>query len=107
VLGSVPDQPRALAEIRRVLRPGGELRFYEHVVPHRQPKRPMLQAADRSRIWPAVAGGCHLSRDTTGEIMQADFDTEKSSASASAHIPFCRPSHTSSASPGAPSRKLS
>jgi SAM-dependent methyltransferase len=77
VLCSVPNQPRALAEIRRVLRPGGELRFYEHVVPHRQPKRLMLQAADRSRIWPAVAGGCHLSRDTTGEIIQAGFDIEE------------------------------
>src|SRR5689334_19263123 len=37
VLCSVPDQPRALAELRRVVRPGGELRFYEHVVATRQP----------------------------------------------------------------------
>jgi ubiquinone/menaquinone biosynthesis C-methylase UbiE len=77
VLCSVPDQPRALAEMRRVLRQGGELRFYEHVVPRRQPKRLMLQAADRSGIWPAVAGGCHPARDTTGEIMHAGFDIEE------------------------------
>jgi ubiquinone/menaquinone biosynthesis C-methylase UbiE len=32
VLCSVPDQARPLAEFRRVIRPGGELRFYEHVV---------------------------------------------------------------------------
>ena len=31
VLCSVPDQGSALADLRRVLRPGGELRFYEHV----------------------------------------------------------------------------
>jgi hypothetical protein len=37
----------------------------------------MTQAADRSRIWPAVAGGCHLARDTTGEIMRAGFDIEQ------------------------------
>ena len=32
VLCSVPEQALARAEIRRVLRPGGELRFYEHVI---------------------------------------------------------------------------
>jgi len=77
VLCSVPQQSLTLAEIRRVLRPGGELRFYEHVVPRRQPKRLMLQAADQSRIWPALAGGCHLARDTTHEIMRAGFDIEQ------------------------------
>jgi ubiquinone/menaquinone biosynthesis C-methylase UbiE len=44
VLCSVPDQDRALAELHRALRPGGELRFYEHVIPNCQPKRLLLQA---------------------------------------------------------------
>jgi SAM-dependent methyltransferase len=77
VLCSVPDQPRAFAEIRRVLRPDGELRFYEHVIPNCQPKRLLLQAIDGSGLWPAIAGGCHPARDTTEAIMQAGFDIEE------------------------------
>jgi ubiquinone/menaquinone biosynthesis C-methylase UbiE len=77
VLCSVPDQQRALAEIRRVLRPEGELRFYEHVVPRCQPKRLLLQVIDRSGLWPGIAGGCHPARDTTEAIIQAGFDIEE------------------------------
>ena len=54
VLCSVPDQASALAALHRVLRPGGELRFYEHVIPRCQPKRAILQLADRSRLRPAI-----------------------------------------------------
>ena len=77
VLCTVPDQSRAFAEIRRVLRPDGELRFYEHVIPRCQPKRVLFQVIDRSGIWPAIAGGCHAARDTTTAIMQAGFDIEE------------------------------
>jgi ubiquinone/menaquinone biosynthesis C-methylase UbiE len=77
VLCSVPDQQRALAEIRRVLRPGGELRFYEHVIARCQPKRLLLQIVDRTGLWPAIAGGCHPARDTTEAIMEAAFDIDE------------------------------
>ena len=77
VLCTVSDQQLALAEIRRVLRPDGELRFYEHVIPHSQPKRVLFQVIDRSGIWPAIAGGCHAARDTTEAIMQAGFDIQQ------------------------------
>jgi ubiquinone/menaquinone biosynthesis C-methylase UbiE len=76
VLCSVPDQQRALAEMRRVLGPGGELRFYEHVIARSQPKRLMLQIIDHTGLWPAIAGGCHPARDTTAAIERAGFEIQ-------------------------------
>jgi ubiquinone/menaquinone biosynthesis C-methylase UbiE len=78
VLCSVPNQDRALAELDRVLRPGGELRFYEHVIPRCQPKRTLLQIADRSGLWPRIAGGCHPARDTAAAIERAGFQIRSS-----------------------------
>ena len=77
VLCTVPDQARALAELHRVIRPGGELRFYEHVHAHGQPGRALLEFADRSRIWPLVGGGCHPTRETAAAIEAAGFDIEQ------------------------------
>jgi len=74
VLCSVPDQAVALAELNRVIRPGGELRFYEHVIPNCQPKRTLTRLVDRSGLWPRIAGGCHPARDTTTAIGDAGFD---------------------------------
>jgi ubiquinone/menaquinone biosynthesis C-methylase UbiE len=77
VLCSVPDQPSALAELRRVIRPGGELRFFEHVVSKRSGPARVQRIADRT-IRPFVTGGCHVARDTLAAIEAAGFVSERS-----------------------------
>jgi len=74
VLCSVYDQPRALSELHRVIRPGGELRFFEHV----QAEGGMLARVQRlaDLLWPLLAGGCHTSRDTVGAVTAAGFELD-------------------------------
>ncbi len=74
VLCSVADQPAALAELRRVLRPGGELRFYEHVRAEDHRLASIQRAADV--VWPLLGGGCHAGRDTLQAIVDAGFEVE-------------------------------
>jgi ubiquinone/menaquinone biosynthesis C-methylase UbiE len=71
VLCTIPDPVRALAEIRRVLRPNGRLVLLEHV-----------RGSDRVASWQdrltplhtRIAGGCHLNRDTLATVARAGFD---------------------------------
>lgn len=71
VLCTVPDQPAALAEIERVLRPGGRLVFLEHVAATHKPRRLRWQRRVEP-VWKRVAGGCHLTR-TTGLAIDERF----------------------------------
>ncbi len=71
VLCSVSDPGIALKEIRRVLRVGGELRFYEHIVAE-EPRLARLQRRV-DILWPYLGGGCHTSRDTVSAIETAGF----------------------------------
>jgi ubiquinone/menaquinone biosynthesis C-methylase UbiE len=73
-LCSVTDQAAALAEIHRVLRPGGQLRFFEHVRAESASMRSVQRIADAT-FWPLLAGGCHTGRDTQAAITAAGFTT--------------------------------
>jgi SAM-dependent methyltransferase len=69
VLCTVTDLDEALAEVRRVLRPGGRLRFYEHV---RAEDPRLARWQDRlERPWGWLVGGCHPNRDTVAAITAA------------------------------------
>jgi ubiquinone/menaquinone biosynthesis C-methylase UbiE len=72
VLCTVDDLGRALGEIRRVLRPGGQFVFSEHV---RSPDPGRARWQDRlERPWGFVAGGCHPNRRTLAAIEAAGFE---------------------------------
>jgi ubiquinone/menaquinone biosynthesis C-methylase UbiE len=77
VLCTIPDGPGALAEMRRVLKPGAELRFLEHVRADQPRKARVQRMSDGSGIWPLLGGGCHCSRDTIAAIEATGYSVER------------------------------
>ncbi|WBO67768.1 class I SAM-dependent methyltransferase [Streptomyces camelliae] len=73
VLCSVRDVARTLAEVRRVLRPGGEVRFFEHGQGGGRAMTLTQQALDRT-VWPALFGGCHVAREPVAALREAGFE---------------------------------
>lgn len=75
VLCTITDVPGALAEVRRVLKPGGELRFYEHV----RSERPRFFRIQRllNPLWGLLGGGCNVTRDTERAILEAGFTVKE------------------------------
>ncbi|WP_228557587.1 class I SAM-dependent methyltransferase [Myxococcus sp. AB056] len=75
VFCSVEAPARALAEIFRVLRPGGALRMLEHV---RAPSPALATVQDLlTPAWMRVSGGCRLDRETFDLVRRAGFDIER------------------------------
>ncbi len=74
VLCTVTDPDQVLAEVRRVLRPGGRFRFIEHVAAPRKGVRRGLQRTIR-RPWGWVFEGCRPDRHTTAAIEAAGFES--------------------------------
>jgi ubiquinone/menaquinone biosynthesis C-methylase UbiE len=75
VLCSVPEPRHFLGEVQRVLKPGGELRFFEHV----RSTSPLLGAFQDAitPLWSLIGGGCHLNRDSRAAIDAAGFEIDE------------------------------
>ncbi|WP_043621608.1 class I SAM-dependent methyltransferase [Nonomuraea candida] len=89
VLCSVPAPAAALAEVARVLKPGGELRFYEHVRSERAVIGLLEDAV--TPLWTRLAGGCRPNRDTLAEIRRAGFAVEEADRFAFSPQPLMPP----------------
>ncbi|URM92219.1 class I SAM-dependent methyltransferase [Streptomyces sp. MRC013] len=73
VLCSVRDVRGSLAELLRVLKPGGELRFLEHGLARGRVAAAVQRGMDAT-VWPQLFGGCHTARDPLAEIGAAGFE---------------------------------
>lgn len=74
VLCTVPDQRAALAEVARVLKPGGRMLFLEHV---RSDSPKLARWQDRlEKPWRFIGDGCHCNRDTVAAIEASPLEIE-------------------------------
>ena len=71
VLCSVENPDMVLRQLNSVLKPGGELRYFEHVASSGW--RGSLQRLADATVWPRISGNCHTHRDTERAITDAGF----------------------------------
>ncbi len=71
VLCSVDDPESVVAQLFSMLRPGGELRYLEHVA-STGPRARLQRLADAT-VWPRLLGNCHTHRHTEQTITAAGF----------------------------------
>jgi ubiquinone/menaquinone biosynthesis C-methylase UbiE len=91
LLCSVPDPVKAVAEMKRVLVPGGTFVFLEHVGAEARSTRRTWQGRIEP-LWKHVAGNCHLTRDTARTLEEAGFESiELRRESMRKALPFLRP----------------
>jgi SAM-dependent methyltransferase len=76
VLCSVKDPAMVLRRLHSLLRPGGGLRYLEHVASDGM--RGRLQRLVDATLWPRLLGNCHTHRDTERSIIDAGFEVEVS-----------------------------
>jgi SAM-dependent methyltransferase len=76
VLCSVQEPVTVLRRLHSFLRPGGELRYLEHVASAGW--RGRLQRAVDATFWPHLCGNCHTHRETERAIIEAGFEVDAS-----------------------------
>lgn len=88
-LCSIPDVEIALAEVRRVLRPGGSVHFLEHGL---SPDAPVARWQRRLEpAWKCLGGGCHLTREPSELLSRAGFEVEQVAQRYLDYAPASRP----------------
>jgi ubiquinone/menaquinone biosynthesis C-methylase UbiE len=98
MLCSVPDFAQTVAEVRRILRPAGRLRFVEHI---RDPRDGLLARSQDlvNPAWRAISGGCNMNRRSLEWVEGAGFTVRERHFFKAGALPLLAPHVMVDASP--------